>query len=88
MNTRLLKKINNRVRIVQLDDGTYKVERKHFYHVNRSYDTWCTLNTFQSLKGAIRQKHYYSIMFIFKDIGIRGEYKRRKKKRMFRDLKK
>jgi hypothetical protein len=62
MNTRILKKINNRIRIEPCDKG-YDLqvrERKLF----GGYTEWSTINTFASLKNAIRRKNNHIIILI------------------------
>jgi hypothetical protein len=71
MNTRILKQINNRVKIFNAQHG-YEVairERKLF----GGYTLWETTNSFSTLNKAIRRKNNYIIM-LMRDLGYQHEF--------------
>jgi hypothetical protein len=71
MNTRILKQINNRVKIFNAQHG-YEVairERKLF----GGYTPWETTNSFSTLNKAIRRKNNYIIM-LMRDLGYQHEF--------------
>jgi hypothetical protein len=73
MNTRILKKINERVRIVHLDNN---------YRVQALYPKvgWQTIHETISLKKALLKKHFQTLI-ILKDLGYRPEFLKRISKR-------
>jgi hypothetical protein len=75
MNTRILKKINERVRIIEGKDNylVQKFEKKE----------WETILETISLKKAIIKKHF-QVLIILRDLGYRHEYLKRKSKRKWK----
>lgn len=76
MNTRILKKINERVRIIEID-GNYRVQS-----LNRK-EGWHTIMETISFKKAIIQKHFQTLI-ILRDLGYRYEFLKRKVKRKWK----
>ena len=78
MKTRILKKINERVRIIE-KDNMFVVQNRHaFKSVN---DEWNDLNSFSTIERAVMKKNSYIVMIVMRDLGFRGEMIRRRTKR-------
>jgi hypothetical protein len=78
MKTRILKQINNRVKIFNAQHG-YEVairEKKLF----GGYTEWITINSFSTFNKAIRRKHTHIIM-LMRDLGYQHEFVSRRIKR-------
>jgi len=73
LKTRLLKKINSRVRILW-NGKKYVVEKRYFFNANRRFDDWHMLNKFETFNAAIYQKHHYIRTFLFKEFGVLSKY--------------
>lgn len=78
MKTRILKKINERIRIVE-KNGMFVVQNRHAY--NSKDDNWNDLNSFSTIERAVMKKNSYIVMIIMRDLGYRGEMIRRRTKR-------
>lgn len=74
MNVKILKKINQRCRIITLRDGMFHLQNK----VNNK---WHTINTFSSIKKALQKKHIHVIMIILRDLGYRNKFINKRIKR-------
>ena len=77
MKTRIWKKINKRIRIVQKENGIYEVQNNHFYILNKKYNDWRYLNEFHDFKNALKQKHYYILSIVLKNLGCKNSYHNR-----------
>jgi len=75
MKTRILKKISQKIRIVENASGGFDVETR-----NES-DEWHTLNTYSMIKQALNKKHSYIVMVVMRDLGYRYEFVKRRTKR-------
>jgi hypothetical protein len=73
MKTRLLKKIGERVRVEENANGMFELRVR-----NNKKSDWRIVNTFRSIKSAISKKHLYTIMVILRDLGVRGEFVKRR----------
>lgn len=69
MKTRILKKINQRVRIVENDDGFEVQAREKLLF--KGYSEWYMLNQFSALKQALKKKHSYVVMILMRELGYR-----------------
>ena len=78
MKTRILRKINQRVRIIE-DGGKFIVEGK--YTTKSKDDKWRELNSFSTIERAVTKKNSYIVMIIMRGMGFRGEMIRRRTKR-------
>jgi len=68
MKTRLLKKINQRIRIVKNDDDKFDVE------VQDAFTKWHRLREFKTYEDAHYQKRYYIKNILIKDFGLKARY--------------
>jgi len=75
MKTRILKKINQQVRITE-KNGMFEVEC-----IPYGYNDWQLLNVISTIDKAIKKKHNYTIMIILRDLGYRSKLINRRKKR-------
>lgn len=70
MKTRILNKINQRIRIVEENDS-YLVQVREKLTFKRGFTKWYTLNQFSSLKQALKQKHIHIVMILMRELGYR-----------------
>jgi len=80
MKIRLLKKINQRIRIVEKNDK-FVVERKDY-----GSKEWVFVNDLSSFKRAVHIKNSYIVMILMRDMGYRYELVRRRTKRKMKKL--
>jgi len=78
MKTRILRKVNERVRIIE-DNGMFVVQGRHSF--KSKSDKWNDLNSFSTIERAVMKKNSYIVMIIMRDLGYRGEMIRRRTKR-------
>lgn len=71
MKTRILKKINNRVRITENDDSLFLVEAREKLTFKRGFGEWRVLNQFSSYKQALKKKHLHVVMILMRELGYR-----------------
>lgn len=82
MKTRILKKINKRVRIIETDDGMFEVQHKHSFKTKDFHNNeWHTINVYSNNKKAIEKKNNFIVMIIMRDLGLRNEFVKRRTKR-------
>jgi hypothetical protein len=81
MNTRILKKINRNVRIVEDASGNFEVQSREYLGLFKGMSEWHTLNMFSSRKKAIEKKNMYIVMIIMRNLGYQREFIKRRTKR-------
>ena len=77
MKTQILKKVNQRVRIVE-DDGEYMVQRRKTVGFGMKFGDWETINTLSSYKKALKKKEIHIVMVVMRELGYRREFVRRR----------
>lgn len=75
---RIWKKISNHIRIIEDDKGQYHVQTRVLLGLFKGVSEWETLNTFSSLKQALKRKHSYIVMILMRDLGYRYEFVKRR----------
>ena len=70
MKTRLLKKVNSRIRIVK-KNSIFVVE------VCDAYTKWHKFREFKTFKDALYQKRHYIRTVLIKDFGLKTRYNKR-----------
>jgi len=83
MKTRILKKINQRVRVV-LNEKTdmWEVQvRSGLTSKQLEKAGWNSINQFARMEKAIEKKNSYIVMIIMRDLGYRNEFVKRRTKR-------
>jgi hypothetical protein len=75
MKTRILKKINQRVRIIE-KNGRFVVENKEY-----GSNEWKLMNELSTYRRAMDIKHSYIVMILMRDMGYRNEFIKRRTKR-------
>jgi len=78
MKTRILKKINERIRIIE-EDHLFFVESRN--KNTTGFDEWKRLNQFNTFKRALEKKNSFIVMVILRDLGYRMEFVKRRTKR-------
>ena len=79
MKTKILKKVNQRVRIVKNATGGYDIESRD--PSDKKCSNWHTMNTFSQHKKAVEKKNGYIVMVVMRDIGYRNVFVKRRTKR-------
>jgi hypothetical protein len=80
MKTRILKKVNNHVRIIE-DGDNFFVQKRQLLGLRKGMSPWQTLNMYSSLKKAIERKNMYIVMILMRDLGYQREFLVRRKAR-------
>ena len=75
MKTRILKKINLRIKIRERDD-LFLLE-----HRPTGAESWQVMGEFSTLKKAIHKKNVHIVMVVMRDLGYRNELVKRRTKR-------
>ena len=78
---RIWKTISNRVRIVETEKGQYEVQTRHLLGLFSGLSEWYTLNTFSTMKAALKRKHSFIVMILMRDLGYRNEFVARRTER-------
>lgn len=81
MKTRILKKINDRVRIVEDNDGNFLVQQRKLLGLRRGMSKWKTLNTYSTYKKAVEKRNMHVVMVIIRDLGFQHVFVNRRKAR-------
>jgi len=77
MKTRILKKVNQRVRIVE-NDGRFDVQKRETVGFGARFGEWKTINTLSSFKKAHKKKEVHVVMVIMRELGYRNEFVKRR----------
>lgn len=82
MKTRILKKINKRIRIVETEDNMFEVQIRHPFKTKELRDKeWHVINIFSTYKKAVERRNSHISMIIMRDLGLRNEFVKRRTKR-------
>ena len=77
MKTQVLKKVNQRVRIVKNDD-LYVVQRRETIGFGQKFGEWEEINSFFDIRKAINKKNIHIVMVIMRELGYRNEFVKRR----------
>ena len=77
MKTKILKKVNQRVRILERK-GMYEVQVRNTIGFGRKFGEWRTENTFSKLNKALKRKEVHVVMVVMRDLGYRNEFVKRR----------
>ena len=77
MKTKILKKVNQRVRILKRK-GMYEVQVRNTIGFGRRFGEWHTENTFSKLNKALKRKEVHVVMVVMRDLGYRNEFVKRR----------
>ena len=77
MKTRILKKVNQRVRILERK-GMYEVQVRGTIGFGRKFGAWRTENTFSKLSKALKRKEVHVVMVVMRELGYRLEFVKRR----------
>jgi len=83
MRAKVLRKINNGVRIIE-QDGLFVMQTRRKILFG-GYTDWVNANQFSTYKQALKQKHSYIVMILMRELGLRNEFVRRRTKRKNND---
>ena len=72
MKTRILKKISQRIRIIEKNDMFVVQQRPN------PKEEWHDINQYASQKKAVDKKNSYIVMVVMRDLGYRNEFVRRR----------
>lgn len=77
MKTNIIKKINQRVRIVK-NDELYVVQQRQTVGFGQKFGEWEEINSFFDIKKAIHKKNIHTVMVIMRELGYRREFVKRR----------
>jgi len=77
MKTKILKKVNQRVRILKRK-GMYEVQVRNTIGFGTKFGEWRTENTFSKLSKALKRKEVHVVMVIMRELGHRREFVKRR----------
>lgn len=80
MKTNILKKVNQRVRILE-GNGMFVVQKRSTTGFGIKFDEWETINSFTNLKKALKSKEVHVVMVIMRELGYRREFVKRRTER-------
>lgn len=80
MKTQVLKKVNQRVRIVKNDD-LYVVQQRQTVGFGFKFGEWEEINSFFDIRKAIHKKNIHIVMVIMRELGYRREFVKRRTER-------
>jgi hypothetical protein len=80
MKTRVLKIVNQRVRIVKNDD-LYVVQKRETVGFGRNFGEWEEMNSFFDYRKAVNKKNVHIVMVIMRELGYRREFVKRRTER-------
>ena len=73
MDTRLLKMVNKKVRIVKNKEH-FDVEARTYLGLFPGWSKWESLNTYSTLKNAIKKKNMHIVLIVMRDMDCRCEF--------------
>ena len=80
MKTQVLKKVNQRVRIVKNDD-LYVVQQRKTVGFGQKFGEWEEINSFFDIRKAVHKKNIHIVMVIMRELGHRREFVKRRTER-------
>ncbi len=80
MKTNILKKVNQRVRIIKIND-LYVVQQRKTVGFGRKFGGWEEINSFFDIKKAVHKKNTHIVMVIMRELGYRNEFVKRRTER-------
>ncbi len=80
MKTRILKKVNQRVRIVE-NGGMYVVQKRNTIGFGGRFGEWEEINSMSSYRKAHKKKEMHVVMVIMRELGHRREFVKRRTER-------
>ena len=80
MKANILKKVNQRVRIVKVKD-LYVVQQRQTIGFGWKFDEWEEINSFFEIKKAVHAKNTHIVMVVMRELGHRNEFVKRRTNR-------
>ncbi len=80
MKARILKKVNQRVRIIKVKD-LYVVQHRNTIGFGNKFGEWQEINSFFDYKKAVHKKNIHIVMVIMRELGHRNEFVKRRTER-------
>jgi hypothetical protein len=77
MKTKILKKINQRVRVIE-KNGMFVVQNRNALKAKKDDGEWHDMNQFTTYRKAVERKNGYIVMVVMRDLGYRNEFVRRR----------
>jgi len=77
MKTRILKKVNQRVRIIE-KNGMYELQTRTTTGFGNKFGEWHIENSFSKLNKALKRKEIHIVMVIMRELGHRREFVKRR----------
>jgi len=80
MKINILKKVNQRVRIIKVKD-LYVVQRRETIGFGRNFGEWQEINSFYDYGKAVHKKNIHIVMVVMRELGYRNEFVKRRTER-------
>jgi len=77
MKTRVLKKVNQRVRIVK-NGELYVVQQRRTIGFGFKFGEWEEINSFFDYRKAVHKKNIHIVMVVMRELGHRREFVKRR----------
>jgi len=77
MKTNILKKVNERIRIIKVKD-LYVVQKRETIGFGWKFGEWEEINSFFDYKKAVHKKNIHIVMVIMRELGYRNEFVKRR----------
>lgn len=81
MKTKILKKVNKYVRIVEDGKGNFVVQHRKYLGPLSGMGEWEDVNVFSTYRKAVDRKNMHIVMVLMRELGYRYELVRRRTKR-------
>ena len=75
---KIWKKVSDRVRVTETKPGRFAVEAREHNPLKRKWSDWHELNSYGSMKHALKKKHSFVVMILMRDLGYRNEFVKRR----------
>ena len=77
MKTRILRKVNQRVRILKRK-GMFEVQVRNTIGFGNKFGEWHTENSFSKFSKALKRKEVHIVMVVMRELGHRNEFVKRR----------
>ena len=77
MKVNILKKVNQRVRIIKVKD-LYVVQQRQTIGFGWKFSEWEEINSFFDYKKAVHRRNVHVVMVVMRELGYRNEFVKRR----------
>ena len=78
MRTKILKRVNNHIQIVENRKGYFSVQAREYLGLFKGMGEWRELNMFSTFRKAVERKNMHIVLVILRELGYRNEFVKRR----------